>query len=71
MDLIDKSREIAASFIALADEHAAFITTSDLFTENFVRAFQFAQHMVAGGSYSSGESQIVFTQLKKLESHFA
>lgn len=71
MSLIDKSRQTAAEFIALADQHAAFITTSDLYTENFVRAFTIAQHMVNGGSYTNGESQIVFTQLKKLEHHFA
>lgn len=70
-DSIDKSREMAASFIALADQHAAQITTSDLYTENFVRAFQFAKHMVNGGAYTSGESQIVFTQLAKLNRHFA
>ena len=70
MELIDKSRQMAAAFIALADEHAAYITTSDLFTENFTNAFLYAKHMVRGGSYSSGERDIVFTQLKKLERHF-
>ena len=71
MNLIDKSRQMAAEFIALADTHAALITTSDLHTENFVNAFRFAEHMVKGGSYSGRESQIVFTQLKKLQHHFA
>jgi hypothetical protein len=71
MNLIAQSRQMAAEFIELADTHAAMITTSDLFTQNFANAFQFAQHMVNGGSYSGRESQIVFTQFKKLQSRFA
>lgn len=71
METIDRAREMAAKFIAIADEHAAMITTSDLFTENFANAFQFATHMVNGGSYSGRERDIVYTQLTKLERHFA
>lgn len=69
--IIDTRRENAAKFIALADEHAEQIMTSDLLTENFSRAFRYATHMVAGGSYSGGESQLVFNQLRKLQRHFA
>lgn len=69
--VIDPSRVMAAEFIALADKHAEHIFTSDLLTENFTRAFKYATHMVNGGSYSGGESQLVFNQLKKLERHFA
>jgi len=73
MDLItiDPKRQQAAAFIALADEHAEYITTSDLYTETFVRAFTYATHMVKGGSYTDGESQIIYTQLRKLEKKFA
>ena len=71
MNMIDKSRQMAAAFIALADTHAALITTSDLYTENFTNAFRFAEHMVKGGSYSGGERDVVFTQYKKLQHHFA
>ena len=66
----DPKRQMAAEFLAMANEHAAMITTSDLYTENFVRAFKYAEHMVAGGGYSGGESQLVWNQLKKLERHF-
>jgi hypothetical protein len=69
--MIDTSRAMAASFLALADTHAAHIAASDLRTENFTDAFRFAEHMVNGGSYSGRESQIVFTQLNKLELHFS
>lgn len=71
MELIDSSRQMAAEFIALADANAAYIMTSEFLTENFMLAFQFATHMVNGGSYSGRESQLVFTQLKKLERRFA
>lgn len=67
----DGPREMAAKFIELADLHAERITTTEqLFTENFVKALKFAHHMVAGGSYSGRESQLVFNQLKKLQQHF-
>lgn len=71
MNLIDTSREMAALFIALADKNAAHITTSDLYTDNFVKAFKYAKHMVNGGSYTNGESQLVFNQFRKLLRHFA
>lgn len=71
MSFIDTNRETAAEFIELADKHAAYITTSDLYTENFVRAFKYATHMVNGGSYSGGERDVVFVQLRKLTKHFA
>lgn len=67
----DKAREMAAEFLAFADEHAAHIMTSDLLTENFARATQHARHMVKGGSYSGGDRQRVFTQLRKLQRYFA
>lgn len=69
--MIDPKRQNAAAFIALADAHAAYITTSDLFTQNFADAFRYAEHMVKGGSYSGRESQLVFNQLCKLQRHFA
>ncbi len=67
----DPARAAAAAFIALADTHAAYITTSDLFTKNFANAFRFATHMVNGGAYSGHERTIVCVQLRKLERHFA
>lgn len=70
MSQIDSKREMAAEFIKLADANAEFIMTSDLYTENFVKAFKYADHMVAGGSYTGGESQLVFTQFQKLQRHF-
>lgn len=66
----DTARDMAARFIALADQHAVMITTSDLHTANFVRAFQYATHMVNGGSYSNGERDVVYTQYTKLQRHF-
>lgn len=71
IELENQQRQNAAAFIALADANAAYIMTSDLLTDNFVKAFKYAKHMVAGGSYSSGESQIVYVQLKKLQRFFA
>lgn len=71
IELMDQSRQMAASFIALADANAAHIMTSEFLTENFMRAYQYAKHMVKGGSYTNGESQVVYVQLKKLERHFA
>ena len=69
--IIDSKRVNAALFLTLADEHAAYIITSDLYTKNFVNALSYARHMVKGGSYSGGESAVVYAQLKKLERHFA
>lgn len=66
IETIDPSRKNAAEFVELADTNAALITTSDLYTENFVNAFQYATHMAKGGSYTGGESQLVFNQLNKL-----
>lgn len=71
IELTNQQRQNAAAFIALADDNAAYVMTSDLYTDNFVKAFKYAQHMVNGGSYTNGESQLVFNQLKKLERHFA
>lgn len=71
IEVTNQQRQNAAAFIAIADANAAYIMTSDLLTDNFVKAFKYAQHMAAGGSYTSGESQIVYVQLKKLQRFFA
>lgn len=68
MSFPDKSRANAAEFVELADANAVTIMHGDgnLYTENFVRALGYAKHMANGGSYSGGESQLVFNQLNKL-----
>lgn len=66
MSFTDKSRANAAEFVELADANAAYVYTSEMLTENFMQAYQNAKHMVKGGGYSGGESQLVFNQLNKL-----
>lgn len=66
----DKSRLMAAKFLELVDARADRIMTSDLYTKNLLNAVEYARHMVNGGGYSGGESQLVFNQFEKLKKHF-
>lgn len=66
----DKSRLMAAKFLELVDARADRIMTSDLYTKNLLNAVEYARHMVSGGGYSGGESQLVFNQFEKLKKHF-